>query len=167
MPIVCQQEDVDTLQQQGFTQLQSSTKSTVSDVFQLERVAAQHGHGELAEKMAPVSGFIIKAGEHTIYLAGDSVWYEGVKSTIEKYQPTIIIVNSGAAQFNFGEPITMTAKDVAEVIRVSAPSTKVIAVHLEAINHCYLTREALREKLKNWKLEERCLIPADGERIYF
>lgn len=166
-PIVCQPEDVATLQQQGFTQLHSEHVVAIENVFHLERVPAQHGHGELAQQMAPVSGFIIKAGNHTIYLAGDSVWYEGVAKTIAQYQPDIIIVNSGAAQFQFGEPITMTAEDIAEVIRASSTTSKVIAVHLEAINHCYLTRAKLSEKLMEWKLEAHCLIPADGEVLSF
>jgi len=167
MSLVCQPEDVNTLKQQGFHYLQSKGSSTIRGVFEIERVPAQHGHGELAQKMAPVCGYIIKAGKHTIYLAGDTVWYEEVKKTIAHYQPTIIIVNSGAAQFQFGDPITMTAEDVAEVVRAGTSTTKVIAVHLEAINHCYLTRASLKEKLIDWGLEKRCVIPADGETITF
>ncbi|HYH15166.1 MAG TPA: MBL fold metallo-hydrolase [Flavisolibacter sp.] len=165
--IVCQEEDVNTLQEQGFHKLLDNKTNNVKDVFQIERVPAKHGHGELAAKMAPVSGYIIKAGGYTIYLAGDSVWYEGIKHTIEQYRPDIIIVNAGAAQFQFGEPITMTAEDVAQVIQTAPETSKVIAVHMEAINHCYLKRIELKEKLSTWKLEARCLIPADGETMNF
>lgn len=58
----------------------------------------------------------------------------------------------------------MTAEDVALLCR-HAPDAKVIAVHSEAINHCLLTRDELRNSLAEQGLTEQVLIPADGERM--
>jgi len=62
-------------------------------------------------------------------------------------------------------PITMTAEDVARVCR-HAPEA-VVAVHVEAINHCLLGRVEPRSCLKREGLSEQTLIPADGERMCF
>jgi L-ascorbate metabolism protein UlaG (beta-lactamase superfamily) len=55
----------------------------------------------------------------------------------------------------------MTAEDVAQVCR-AAPEARVIAVHMEAINHCLLTRADLAEALDERGLAGRVEIPADG-----
>jgi hypothetical protein len=73
-------------------------------------------------------------------------------------------VNAGAARFLEGDPITMTAEDVARVCR-AAPEARVIATHMEAINHCLLTRAELAEALAEQGLADRVEIPADGENL--
>jgi hypothetical protein len=55
----------------------------------------------------------------------------------------------------------MTAEDVARVCR-AAPEARVVAVHMEAINHCLLTRAELAEALDEQGLKDRIEIPADG-----
>ena len=75
-----------------------------------------------------------------------------------------MVLNAGAAQFLVGDPITMTADDVAAVCR-AAPAARVVAAHMEALNHCRLTRAALREALEVAGLSAQVSIPADGERL--
>jgi dethiobiotin synthetase len=60
----------------------------------------------------------------------------------------------------------MDAADVCDVAQ-TAPSTQVVAVHMEAINHCLLTREALRTKLASLGLAAWVRIPEDGEELVF
>ena len=78
----------------------------------------------------------------------------------------MIVVNAGAAQFLHGGPITMTGDDVVDVCQ-AAPGARVIAVHMEAFNHCLLTRQQLRDHLKEIHVNEQVLIPADGETMEF
>jgi L-ascorbate metabolism protein UlaG (beta-lactamase superfamily) len=75
-------------------------------------------------------------------------------------------VNAGAAQFVEGGPITMNAADVIDLAQ-GVPSTQVVAVHMEAINHCLLTREELRHHLRRMGLAAWVLVPEDGEEIVF
>ena len=43
------------------------------------RTGGQHGTGEIAEMLAPVSGFVLRAdGEPTVYVAGDTIWCDEV-----------------------------------------------------------------------------------------
>jgi len=116
--------------------------------------------------MGPVSGFVLVDGQKKVYIAGDTVWCSDVDQAIKAHKPDVIVVNAGAAQFNQGDPITMTSKDV--ISTISALSTaKVVAVHMETVNHCLLTRAALRKELEASNLSKNCLIPLDGEKIYF
>ena len=117
--------------------------------------------------MAPVSGFVLRApGEPTLYVAGDTVWHPEVEAALDEHQPRVVVVNAGAARFNVGDPITMTAEDVARVCR-HAPGAAVVAVHMEAINHCLLARDELRSYLERVGLSEQTLIPLDDERMSF
>jgi L-ascorbate metabolism protein UlaG (beta-lactamase superfamily) len=117
--------------------------------------------------MGRVSGFVLRApGEPTLYLAGDTVWCRPVDEALHRYRPDVTVVNAGGACFAAGDPITMTAADVAQVCR-EAPATQVVAVHMDAINHCHLTRETLRAALAAQGFERRVFIPDDGEVIAF
>jgi L-ascorbate metabolism protein UlaG (beta-lactamase superfamily) len=127
------------------------------------RTPAQHGVGEIARAMAPSSGYMLSsAGEPTLYIAGDTIWYDQVAETIRQHNPQVIVVNAGAAQFLHGDPITMTAGDVVRVLRAS-PHAQVIAVHMEAINHCLLTRAELAQQAHS--AGSRLVIPGDGVQV--
>ncbi len=115
--------------------------------------------------MAPVSGFVLHSpDEPTLYIAGDTIWCPEVEDALTDYQPEVTVVNAGAARFVTGDPITMPDTDVAEVCH-HAPETTVIAVHMEAINHCPLSRDDLQAFLDGEDLSQRVRIPADGGRI--
>jgi len=60
----------------------------------------------------------------------------------------------------------MDAEDVIALCR-AAPETRVVATHLEALNHCLLTRAELRAALDTAGLAERVAIPADGDYLDF
>jgi L-ascorbate metabolism protein UlaG (beta-lactamase superfamily) len=163
-PFICQPQDQVRLMQQGFTQLNTDECSNVGKV-RIIRVPAQHGRGELGEKMAPASGYMIQTGKINIYITGDTVWCDSLENILIKYRPDIIIANSGAARFNFGEPITLTAEEVIKIAENSKNNAIIIVVHMEAINHCSLTRADLKKKVENKKLQHKVLVPEDGEQI--
>ncbi|MBU2701739.1 hypothetical protein Ga0466249_002858 [Sporomusaceae bacterium BoRhaA] len=58
----------------------------------------------------------------------------------------------------------MTAQDVIKACR-KAPKSKIIAVHMEAINHCLLSRSELYTCLQQEGLVDQVFIPMDGEKI--
>ena len=73
-------------------------------------------------------------------------------------------MNAGGARFLEGEPITMTAADVERVLE-AAPHATVVAVHLEAINHCLQTRADLHQRLHDAGLQDRVTVPEDGALV--
>jgi L-ascorbate metabolism protein UlaG (beta-lactamase superfamily) len=151
----------------GFSRAQKIEDSISWKGIRISRTGGQHGRGEIGQKMAPVSGYVLSSqGRSTVYIAGDTVWCPEVADAIQSHQPDIIIVNAGAAQFLEGGPITMATEDVVRVCQ-AAPKARVIAVHMEAINHCVLTRSALQNGLENAALKTRILIPQDGQALQF
>jgi L-ascorbate metabolism protein UlaG (beta-lactamase superfamily) len=167
LPLLVQPDDEAPIRAMGFTEVLPVETSRAWRGIEIVRTAGQHGHGEMAERMAPVSGYVLRApGEPSLYVAGDTVWCDEVWQALDSFEPEVIVLNAGAAQFLTGGPITMTAEDVAQVCN-SAPQATVIAVHMEAINHCLLTRTGLRNSLAEQGLAERVLIPADGAVLRF
>ncbi|AIF53239.1 hypothetical protein UFO1_3696 [Pelosinus sp. UFO1] len=163
--IFCQPEDEGKLKELGFYQVIPIFKQNCWEGLNITRTAGQHGTGEIGIAMSPVSGYILEAkGEPMLYIAGDTIYCSEVESALGTYHPQVTIVNAGAAQFLNGDPITMTKEDVGNLCRYES-ETKVVAVHMEAINHCHLSREALYDYVKREGLQEKVLIPIDGEKI--
>ena len=74
------------------------------------------------------------------------------------------MVNASGARFTGGDPIVMDADDVVAVAR-RAPGARVVAVHLDAINHCVQTRADLRRRLHDEGLTDRVTVPEDGAAV--
>lgn len=167
VPLFCQLEDEDRLQKLEFTDVRPVKDLLIWEDMKIIRTNGRHGYGLTAIKMAPVSGFFLSVpGEPSVYIAGDTVWCSCTQTAIETYLPDIIICNCGEATFATGKPITMDRQNVLSVCN-SMPSTKVIAVHMEAWNHCRLTRKELREFIISNGIQHQVLVPEDGEKIMF
>lgn len=164
-PILCQPEDKEKLKKLGFSQVYPIEEKFCWEGIGITRTGGQHGTGEIALKMAPVSGYILQGeGEPSLYIAGDTVYCQEVEQVLTMSQPAVVVVNAGGARFDMGDPITMTPEQVAMVCRTKA-NLQVIAVHMEAINHCVVSRNELRTYLKKEGLVGQVAIPMDGEEI--
>lgn len=129
-------------------------------------VRARHGHGWIAALMGPGVGYFIEMpGEPSLYIAGDTVMTDDVRRTLTRLRPDIAIVAAGNASVDIGKPILMSLDEVMEFARL-APG-RVVANHLEALNHCPISRTQLREVSKRAGLEAKIEIPADGEVLHF
>ena len=78
------------------------------------------------------------------------------------------MLNAGAAEVNGfeGDPIIMGKEDTLRAYQ-AAPNATIIAVHMDAVNHMTLTREELGDYVREKDLEDRVLIPTDGEVMSF
>lgn len=157
-PLFCNPVEADAFVDDGLEDVRPVEDTQSFDGITIRRTPARHGHGKLAEAMAPVCGFVFE-GNETLYLAGDTVWYPAVAETIDASRPDTVVVNAGAAQFLEGKPITMDETDVERVRQHVDPGTPVIAVHMDSINHCLLTRDELEASVDD------VVIPADGETV--
>lgn len=161
--LFCQPSDEARLRDEGFESAEAVVDRLEWRGVRFARTSGRHGLGEIGQQMGPVSGFVLQAaGEPSLYIAGDTIWCNEVAEALLKYQPHLTVVNAGAAQFLSGGAITMTAQDVVTVCR-QLPTTHVIAVHMEALNHCLLTRMELRRILEAEGLSQQVTLPADGE----
>ena len=165
LPLFCQPQDEQALRQQGFSLVYPVEVSLIWHGVQITRTGGQHGRGAAAKRLGPVSGYTLRAvGEPSVYVAGDTVWCPEVNRVLRHRRPEVVVLNAGAAQFTQGGPITMDLEDVLEVQR-AAPSAHLVVVHMEAMNHCLLTRQALRQGLRSAGGSSRTVIPADGETL--
>ncbi len=165
IPVLCQPADAERLRGDGFTNVRQVTDEAVVGTLRLARTEGRHGTGEIGERMAPVSGFVLSApGEPSLYIAGDTILCDEVREALARHRPDVVVVNAGAARFNEGDPIVMDARDVADLARY-APGTRIVAVHLEAIAHATETRADLRRFLDAAGLADAVAIPEDGETL--
>jgi L-ascorbate metabolism protein UlaG (beta-lactamase superfamily) len=122
---------------------------------------------ELAERLGEACGVVLRhPDEKTLYLAGDTVWRDEVAADLQKHQPDVVVLNAGYAHvIGFG-PIIMGQEDVLNV-HFLLPQASIVAIHMEAINHCLLTRSALREYVEANQVSDAVSIPQDGETVIF
>lgn len=103
-------------------------------------------------------------GEPTVYIAGDTIWTDDVRETLDRFSPDVVVLNTGEATWITGDRIIMGAEDVLRV-HEAAPEARIVAVHMEALNHCVVTREQVRELAREHGISHLVRVPEDGERI--
>jgi L-ascorbate metabolism protein UlaG (beta-lactamase superfamily) len=161
------EEDSLKLREAGFENVEILKENTQFKNVELNKTPGQHGRGEVLKRMGNVSGIVFKhSTEKTLYVAGDTVWYEGVQEVIDTYKPEIIVVNGGDNQlFGMGS-LVMGKADIYEVHKAATDST-IISSHMEAMNHWTLSREELRNFIKEKHIADKVLVPKDGEEYVF
>jgi len=164
LDVYCQPSDVPRLAATGLNPTPLDGIQVIGRVA-VTRTSGRHGTGALGDSLGPVSGVVLRAdGEPTVYVAGDTVLCDEVCNVIVDHVPDIVVVNAGAARFIVGDPITMDADDVVGVAEIAAEAA-IVVVHMEAFNHCLLTREELRARIAGEGLEARVHIMDDGTAI--
>jgi L-ascorbate metabolism protein UlaG (beta-lactamase superfamily) len=136
LPILTQPESADELRSRGHTNVTTHHPD-------IPMTRGHHGTGEIGRALGPVSGWVVDG----VYIAGDTILCDEVRDARERYEPRATIVNGGGARFLEGDPIVMTAAEVAQL------DGTVVVVHLEAINHCLEPRSAYTG----------AIVPLDGE----
>jgi L-ascorbate metabolism protein UlaG (beta-lactamase superfamily) len=161
------EEDMTEIRKAGFQNVEVLQEDTVFEGIQLIKTKGEHGRGEILKLTGLVCGIVFKhPTEETAYIAGDTVWYEAVQEVINTHAPEIIAVNAGDNQFFEGGSVVMGKDDVYEVYK-AAPNAKIIAVHMEAVNHWALSREELKRFSNEKGIRFNVLVPDDGESYTF
>lgn len=161
--ILCQPTDLAKLNQLGFKNVNPIDKNDVWKGINITRTNCKHGGIVLSRMNGEGSGFVLNANEEpSIYISGDTIWTSDVKKTLLEHKPDISILFAGGAQFPIGRSITLNKADIEKVCKY-APNTEVLVVHMEAFNHCLLTRKELKDYLSKKQLLSRVKILDDGE----
>lgn len=166
--LLCQGGDEVILGQIGFSNTVPVIQKIDIGGVSLTPTPGSHGTGQWAQQMGKVSGFIFEApGEPKIYLAGDTIYYDEIQNIINQHNPEIVITNSGGAEFPGSGPIIMNAEQTI-LLADEYPQATVVAIHLESLDHCTVSRSGLREHARLSNIpDERLLIPNDGEILEF
>ena len=168
LKLFCQPADKVFMKKANFVHTEVVETATTFENITLTRTGGKHGSGEILAQMGEVSGFILQAdNEPTLYIVGDTIWLKEIENTITTFKPQIIVTNSGGAIMPGYEnnPIIMNEEQTILLSQYSN-NAKVIAVHLESLDHCSVTRNSLRQKATEQGIDEnRLIIPADGQVV--
>jgi L-ascorbate metabolism protein UlaG (beta-lactamase superfamily) len=154
IPLFCAPDDAEALRGHGFADVRPVDDVFDWDGLRITRTGGIHG------LLGPSPGFMIGS----LYVAGDTIWCDEVRAALDAHRPAVVVVNASGARFLEGDPIVMTADDVVATAR-HAPYARVVAVHLEAINHCLETRADLHQRLHDEGLTDHVTVPEDGAEV--
>ncbi|OBW94023.1 hypothetical protein QV01_00515 [Gallibacterium genomosp. 3] len=175
LPIFVQNAgDATIIRSQGFKDVRVIGKNTKFNQVSLSKVAGQHGTDtmysvpQLAELAGEAMGVVFQAtGEKTLYLMGDTIWTYQIDHALTTYKPEVIVMNTGYAQLNgFDGSIIMGTQDVAKAYKVM-PKAKFITVHMDAVNHCAITSNDMRNFISKHHLTNRVAVPKEGETLHY
>ncbi len=166
LPLFAQIADRDFLETTDFQNITFINHDLIWEGIEIYRTDGVHGPEDIKDVIGKVSGFVLKAEDcPTIYIVGDCLPDDTIKTNIEQYKPDIVITNSGGAYFRGGShQILMNEEDTLAIAENNKP-TKIIAIHLEAIDHCSVSRSNLRHQAEARNLN--LFAPGDGEKLIF
>jgi L-ascorbate metabolism protein UlaG (beta-lactamase superfamily) len=175
IPLFAQDEaDAGLIRSQGFTDVRVLGENAEFGGVNLSQTDGQHGADamyavpDMAKVLGNVMGVTFQApGQKTVYIAGDTIWRHDVEQALVKFNPDVIVLNTGNALLNgIQESIIMGKEDTLRAYQ-AAPKASVVAVHMDTVNHGALTRTDLRAYIQEKRIQDRVLIPADGETLKF
>lgn len=175
MPIFVQNKsDANIISQAGFTDItvldipKSFRDVCLTPIEGTHGTVAMYDNPDMAALAGDSIGVVFSSPtEKTTYLMGDTVWTGRVSKTLHAKKPDIVIMNTGYAKvLAYNESIIMGIADVAKAATL-LPTAEIVTVHMDAINHCTVSRNDMRNFVHWMHLEKRVHIPNDGETISF
>ncbi len=167
------ESDASLLRSQGFTAVSVLADTNVIAGINVVKTDGQHGSDEayaipdVAERLGDACGLVFSVeGEKTLYVAGDTIWVAPYVESLEKYAPDVVVLNMGLATVDGIGAIIMGKQDALRTLEV-LPSATVVASHMEAVNHCLLSRDELRTYATENGIQDKVLVPEDGETLNF
>ncbi|NUP08198.1 MAG: hypothetical protein HOW73_19285 [Polyangiaceae bacterium] len=168
--IFCQPYDEEGLRKKGFTNLKVVVDEVSWRGIVISRFPASHYPGATgAPPFGESSSYLLRTKNDSMFITGDAILDEKLKASIEKSRPNVIVANTGECQFSKPNPVlapgvtmTLTRGELKEMVQ-TWPGSTVVAVHMDAINHCVLTKSALRDAMAAEISAGRLLVPNEGE----
>lgn len=137
---------------------------------QMLRVTASPArHGPKGLNRGAVNGFVLSledAPEQTVYVSGDTVWYEGVAEVGRRFNPRVAILHLGAARVPAVGPfhLTMTAQEAVEAARSLAQAV-IVPVHFEDWAHFPEGSADIQRAFAGAHMEDRLRWPERGRTV--
>lgn len=125
-------------------------------------------HGPPEGDRGPVIGFVLSiADEHpSVYVSGDTVWFEGVAEVARRFDVGVAILNLGAALVAAAgsAPLTFTGIEAVEAAR-AMPDATIVPLHFEGWEHFTESRLEIEEAFARAGLSKRLCWPQAGAPI--
>ena len=165
IPVFCTEQDETYLIKKGLdTHVLNNKKANPFFDGDISLVPCVHGKGIIGSFMANGYGYYIQQrNEPSVYLTGDTILTDDVSNSITRYQPDVVVIPAGGAKFDLGSEVIMGLEGAIKIGELT--KKRVIANHLESLDHCPVTREELQKEVHKRGWESRFYIPRDGETI--
>jgi len=116
-------------------------------------------HGPVGGDRGPVTGFALtfrESPQSSVYLSGDTVWYEDVAEVSRRFSVQIAVLFMGAARVLEVGPahLTFTAKEAVDAAR-AFPDAAIIPLHYEGWAHFSESRKEIEEAFASAGLQGR------------
>lgn len=173
IPIYVQHTDDQRLiQKQGFKDVRVLSESATFGGVTMTHRNGSHGTEEMYENKAlganlgeAMGVVFFMPNEKTVYLVGDTIWTAEVTKSINKYNPDVMIMNTGYAKvLGYEDSIIMGTEDVGKAAKL-APNAKILTVHMDTVNHTATSRKDMKKYVDGMKLNDQVVIPEDGETV--
>lgn len=164
VPVFCMPRDAEYLCQRGLNaeSLSGHERQLWSLGGHITPILCVHGKGWVGRFMEHGHGYLLELpGEPSVYVAGDTLLTPAVSDCLHRLRPDIAILPAGGARFDLGGEILMAAKDVMEA--ASCWPGELVVNHLEALDHCPVTREEVRALAQDEGVADRVWVPEDGQ----
>ena len=137
IPVTCSVKDEKAFKKRGLNVVQVLKYWEKQDLLggTIEGIPAKHGYGFVSRLMGNVIGYFVQLpNQKSIYLSSDTIYTDSVDKVLKSYKPDISVLACGTAQFDVFKQLIMNIDDILKFVKSS--SGKVIANHMESINHC-------------------------------
>ncbi len=169
IPVTCTAHDAPFLAKRGINVRALRDEDETAQPFldgTIRTIRCTHGRGLVGAFMEHGVGYLIALpGEPTLYLSGDTILSQTVRSAVVRYQPDVCVVPAGGARMDLGGEIIMGPDEVIAFAGIARGA--IVANHLEALSHCPPTRAQLADAARQAGVAARVRIPADGETLAF
>ena len=122
-------------------------------------------HGKIIPFRDTRGVVLLKEGEKALYVAGDTIWYEGVRQVLQDFKPRVVMVNGCAATLLGCGRLSMDDEDIESVSR-NLPDAVVYVTHMDNDAAACITRHEMRGRLTNRGVTSY-IMPRDGQTIHF
>lgn len=157
-------EDAHVLLRSGFEDVTVLYENSALGDIRLIKTPGRHG---TKIPCGPSCGVVFQSpGEKTLYVAGDTIWYDAVRDTLARFCPEVIVVNACAAALRQEGRLIMDDADVAAV-HTACPQAKIVISHMDTVAHATLSRADMRRLIQERGLEAATVMPDDGETLTF
>ena len=171
------EENTNLLKSQGFKNVKtiSPKKNIDFKEITLYKTGGTHGETEacsnlyFSKEAGDTMGVVFQTlNQKSVYIIENSVWTANIYKVLNKYQPEIVIMNTGDARFMFtpNSQIIMSRNNIMELAQFN-PKIKIIAIHMETVNHYSISSEDIENITKENNIQDRVFAPKDGEILTF
>ncbi len=124
---------------------------------------ARHGPAGIEPLSGDVIGFVLdySDGSPSIYVTGDTVWYDGVAEIARRFPAKIVLLFGGSARTRGPFNLTMNANDAIETAH-AFPDATIVPVHTEGWAHFTQNADDLAKSFTALGIGSRLKIIARG-----